>query len=170
MTNERPSDAPHDDRISTSLEAAGGVMEMLGKDEPPHCSCHASEKKSQTMATAAAVFSLGALALSIASIALPFLRKTDDVTFDAAAWAEFLSTIEERVEEPTPAPTTYVPTPATQKPITTAPVTTPEDTPAETPADPVAEEPTPTEVAANDAGTTPSADGTAEPTPADGSR
>lgn len=122
------------------------------------------------MATAAAIFSLGALALSIASIALPFLRKTDDVTFDAAAWAEFLSTIEERAEAPTPVPTTYVPTPAKQNPIATAPVTTPEVTPAETPADPVAEETVPTtEVAANDAGT-PSGDGTTEPAPADGSR
>ena len=170
MTHEHGADAPHDDRVSSSLETAGAVAEMFGEDEPVQCSCHAAEKKSQNLSLAAAVFSLGALALSIVSIALPFLRKSDDVTFDAAAWAEFLRTIEERVDDDAPvapAPTTYVPRPTPVRPTPVVTQTTPTPAPVETKPVESAPAETPTEPVE------PSADGGAvaeEPVAADGSR
>lgn len=192
--SEHPERQEHGETSSDALETAQNVSDLFEKDEPVRCSCHGEEKKSQKLSLAAAAFSLGALAISIVSLTLPFLRSADDVTFDAAAWQEFLSTIEERLDDagttetettPDPTPSAALPTPAKPKPVAaTTPAPTPmETTPVETaPTETTPEEPTPTEeVAANDTGTpapaepvdagTPADAGTAEePAAADGSR
>ena len=185
MTTHEEHQRPEPDHpASETLETAQGIAEMFEKDEPVRCTCHAEEKKSQKLSLLAAVCSFGALAISVTSLALPFLRSADDVTFDAEAWQQFLSTIEERIDDAresgTPAssapaaPSAALPAPAKPKPVV---VTTPAPTPVETkpvetasattPTDPAPSQPTTEAVAANDAGTPAPAQPVDAGTPAD---
>lgn len=155
--NDDPKDAKRD-RVSQSLETAQTAMEAFGgNDEPVRCSCHGEEKKSQKLSLLAAVFSFCALALSAVSLALPFLKNADDVTFDAAQWQEFLTTIEARFDDASSSsaasaaptrttPTTYVPRPSSSAPavVTQTPTPTPAET-TEAPTETSADEPTPTD-------------------------
>ncbi len=98
------------DMVENAMEMASNFGDKKEKKNEAHCqTCHIRTQNANKMATTAAVFSVGAFLLSIASVVLPFLRNTD-VTFDAAAWAEFLSTLEERAQQDeVPVPEASVP-------------------------------------------------------------